>query len=151
MAHSKEPFPYEDIINLSRPESPGRVKMPGRNRAAQFSPFAALSGYSEVIAEVGRLTQERRYLTEEETEKLGRRLFFLSRHNTPPQEITVTYFHPDPRKPGGAYRTVTGTVKKIDAYRKTVILSSGLSIPMGEIFSLEGAVFDALEDAGADW
>lgn len=151
MAHSKEPFPYEDIINLSRPESPGRVKMPGRNRAAQFSPFAALSGYSEVIAEVGRLTQERRYLTEEETEKLGRRLFFLSRHNTPPQEITVTYFQPDPRKPGGAYRTVTGTVKKIDAYRKTVILSSGLSIPMGEIFSLEGAVFDALEDAGADW
>lgn len=151
MAHEKEPFPYEDIINLSRPESPGRVKMPGRKRAAQFSPFAALSGFSEVIAEVARVTQERRYLTEEETEKLGRRLYYLSRHNTPPQEITLTYFVPDPRKPGGAYHTVTGTVKKIDAYRKTVILSDGLTIPMGEIFSLEGAMFDTLEDVGADW
>lgn len=151
MAQSKQPFPYEDILHLSRPESPRHAKMANRDRAAQFSPFAALTGYSQAIAEAGRLTQPRRYLTEEETAKLNDRLLYLARNNVPPQEITVTYFQPDLRKPGGAYLSVTGTVKKIDPYQKVVILSDGRAIPMEDIFHLEGAVFDPLEANMDNW
>lgn len=127
-------FPYEDILYLSRPPSPGRAKMSGSDRAAQFSPFAALSGYGDIIEETRRITQPRRELTEEETDKINRQLRFLSTLSQP--RVSVTYFQPDATKPGGAYLTVTGTVKKIDAYRKTLVLTGGQSIPMADIFQL---------------
>lgn len=104
---------YDDIIHLPRPES-RHAKMPLIDRAAQFSPFAALTGYDGIIAETGRLTERCVDLDESAIEELNKRLLSLAQQLDSSPTATVTYFQPDERKDGGSYLTKTGQVKKLD-------------------------------------
>ncbi len=128
---------YDDIIDLPHHESPGRAGMPMADRAAQFSPFAALTGYEDVIEETGRLTQPAAELTDSSIQQLNEKLQILAEncHLTP--KVTVTYFEPDRRKVGGSYVTVTGYVKQIDTYQQILGLTDGREIPLASIHSID--------------
>ena len=111
--------------------------MPMIDRAAQFSPFAALTGYDAAIAETARLTEQKRELSDEQKGIISKQLFRLqSRLKTDP-EVAVTYFVPDSRKKGGTYQTVTGKAKKVDEYLGVLEMSNGVSIPFDDIIILE--------------
>lgn len=105
---------YEDIINLPHHVSARRAAMSLQDRAAQFSPFAALTGYEAIIAESGRLTQSRAELDGAAVEELDQALRQLAESIHSQPKVTVTYFAPDRRKTGGSYRTITGRVRRID-------------------------------------
>ena len=124
-------------INLPHHVSRNHPQMPLRDRAAQFAPFAALTGYEAAVGETARLTAERRELDAQEAEELNRRLAALIARLPERPEVTVEYFVPDDRKAGGAYVTVTGVVKRISAADRTVTMESGEVIPTDEIMSLE--------------
>ncbi len=128
---------YDDIIRLPHHVSPDRPHMPMPDRAAQFSPFAALTGYDAAILETARLTDLKRELTEEQKELLGRQLHLLQSRLQEAPVVAVTFFVPDSRKAGGAYRTVSGPVKKIDEALGLLVMSSGVSVPFDDILSLE--------------
>ena len=96
---------YSDIINLPHPESRTHPRMPRSDRAAQFAPFAALTGYDDAVAEAGRLTSSKIELDENELERLDRALAYLTEHQAAHPAVTVTYFVPDDKKSGGAYFT----------------------------------------------
>ena len=128
---------YDDIIRLPHHVSPARPHMPMTDRAAQFSPFAALTGYDAAILETARLTDFKRELTEEQKELLGRQLHLLQSRLQEAPVVAVTFFVPDSRKAGGAYRTVNGPVKKIDETLGLLVMSSGVSVPFDDILSLE--------------
>lgn len=131
---------YEDIVDLPRPAPRGRAPMSRLDRAAQFSPFAALTGYEETIEETARLTEACRELTEEETGRLNEKLRILSEWAAQQPEVSIRYFRWDPLKAGGAYVTVSGRVRRVDAYTRQVELTDGTCIPMEAISALEGTV-----------
>ena len=141
----KGKHPYDDIIHLPHHVSPTRPPMPMSDRAAQFSPFAALVGYDAAIAETGRYTDARTELGEEELNDLDRRFQLLVDQLPARPQVTITYFQADSRKAGGAYREVTGIVKKLDSFGRLLILEDGQVLPMDDIFSLEGELFSLLE------
>lgn len=124
---------YDDIIDLPHYQSPRRAGMPMADRAAQFSPFAALTGYEDVIEETGRLTQPVTELTESRKEQLNRKLMLLQENSDVSPMVTVLYFEPDSRKSGGSYVTVTGYVKRIDPYEQVLRLTDGRQIPIEAI------------------
>ena len=136
---------YDDIIDRPRVITPGHKAMTPENRAAQFAPFAALTGYDAAVLEAGRYTEQRIELDEGSREALDRRFQLLRDHILELPKITVTYFIPDQRKSGGAYHTVTGHAKRIRLYEKTLELQCGLSIPLPEIIDLQGPCFAPLE------
>ena len=125
---------YDDIIDLPHPTSPRHPRMSLTDRAAQFSPFSALVGYEDAIAESGRLTQSERITEENEKELLDRKLRYL--HDRPGEEISVTYFRPDDRKAGGAYEEIRGKVLKIDPL-KQLLFTENHCIPLGSIRDLQ--------------
>ena len=128
---------YDDIINLPHHVSAQRPHMPMIDRAAQFSPFAALTGYDAAIAETARLTDKKRELSEEQKEAIGKQLFALqARLKTDPQ-VSVTCFVPDSRKAGGAYKTISGAAKKVDETCGILEMRSGITIPFDDIVHLE--------------
>ncbi len=129
---------YDDIIALPHHRSPTRAHMTLRERAAQFSPFAALSGYEAAIAEQGRLTEARVELDEQEKELIGRTLRGLQRRL--PAEAALVYFVPDGKKPGGAYVTAAGRILRIDARTRLVTMEDGREIPIDEITRLDAGV-----------
>lgn len=137
---------YEDIIHLPRHVSKRHPPMPIAERAAQFSPFAALTGFEDAIRETGRLTDERPELNEDEKLILNEKLLILKERAADPDqpEVAVTYFKPDERKAGGAYRTVRGRVKKIDGYEGILKMEDGTGIPVADITALEGEAFPEL-------
>lgn len=124
--------PYDDIIDLSHPTSERHPRMPMANRAAQFSPFAALSGYDDAVKETARLTDGKIDLTEEEKSILDARLQRL----TPGENAAITYFQPDARKQGGAYLTASGEVKRIDGAAREIVLTDGRRIPIDDILEV---------------
>lgn len=127
---------YEDIINLPHHISKKHPQMSIEMRSAQFAPFAALTGYEAAVKETGRLTNKRIELNEEQEEILSNKLQEIkAKINTKPI-ITVTYFVPDLRKEGGEYKTVTGSVNKIDEYRQLLILENKIQIPISEIIEI---------------
>ncbi len=128
---------YDDIIHLPHHVSKTRPQMPRRDRAAQFSPFAALTGYDATIREAGRLTDERIELTESSRELLDGQIRAVAERIAEQPEIAVTYFKPDQRKTGGAYIRVTGRAKKIDRLHQAIVLADGREIPFCEILKLE--------------
>lgn len=132
---------YDDIINLPHHVSDRRAPMPMIDRAAQFSPFAALTGYEAVIAETARLTNRRIELDESGKAELNERIRTIQEKIDDCPEVTVTYFEPDEWKSGGAYVSATGKVRKIDGYEQTVIMTDGLVIPFAEILKIEGGIF----------
>ena len=128
---------YDDIIHLSRPISAKHLPMPVQNRAAQFAPFAALSGHEEAIEETARLTDEKITLDETAIEKINEKLYEISMHLSEKWNVSITYFRPDALKKGGAYLTDIGSVKKIDEIEKLVLMDSGIKIKMEQIVEIE--------------
>lgn len=127
---------YDDIIQLPHHVSKTRLPMSMSDRAAQFSPFAALTGYDAAIEETGRLTENRITLDENEIEILNAKLQTIEEQLDNEPVVIITYFQPDKRKSGGAYVTTTGVVKKIDSYEQVIVLTSGLRIPITEIIQI---------------
>lgn len=132
---------YDDIIHLPHHVSKTRPQMSMMDRAAQFSPFAALTGYDAAIKETGRLTDEKIELGEETKAVLDRKQCYLSNMISVQPEITVTYFLPDERKSGGTYLSVTGKLKRIDEYERMMILTDGKKIPLDDIVDIESNLF----------
>lgn len=134
---------YSDIINLPHPVSKKHPQMSLYDRAAQFSPFSALTGHEAAIAETGRLTEDRAELDEDAKERLDEKLqYLLSRLQVCGSEglpICVTYFVPDEKKEGGAYQEYTGSLKRLDAYARALIFSDATEISLD-------AVYDIAED-----
>lgn len=136
---------YNDIIDLPHHVSATRPRMSMIDRAAQFSPFAALTGYDAAIKETGRLTDQRIELSEDSRAALDRKQQLLVECLADHPEVSVTYFIPDERKSGGAYVTVTGIVKKVDGYQRLLLLTDGTKIPLDDILDLESELFHGLE------
>ena len=132
---------YEDIIHLPHPDSPKHPRMSLYDRAAQFSPFAALTGYAGVIRETARLTDRKIELDETMLTALNERYQLLLSVLDAEPEVEITYFVPDERKSGGAYRTVSGVVKKADEFAWRLTLTDGTVIPMEDVLMLDGAIF----------
>ena len=130
--------PYDDILYRSRPVSQKHPPMSRADRAAQFSPFAALTGYEAAVKETARLTQGKIELSDEEKESIDRVLqaLYANLQDQPP--VIVTYFLPDQKKDGGAYVTVTGALKRIDLLERRLIFTDGTLIPIGAISQLQG-------------
>ena len=137
---------YDDIIDLPHKKSDKRPHMPNLQRAAQFSPFAALTGHSDAIRETARLTEKRIDLDEDSKERLSERLQLLRETRDAEHDVTITYFLADEKKDGGKYVEVTGTVKKIDEYAKTVLMCDGTRIPMDDIVEIEGSLFWCIDN-----
>ena len=128
---------YYDIKQFSRPHYDDHPQMSISDRAAQFSPFAALTGYDAAVDETARYTEIREELTEDEVNKLNDDLNRLLDMLDERPEIRVTYFVPDKRKSGGSYKTKIGIVKKIDEYQKNLVLEDGCRIPLEDISEIE--------------
>lgn len=128
---------YDDIIDLPRPVSRRHAPMPMANRAAQFSPFAALSGYEDAVEESARLTDARLELGEDARAALDAQLALLPKVCAAHIPVTVTYFVPDTHKEGGTYVTVTDTVKRVDEVGCCLLLNRGDSIPFEDIYKLD--------------
>ena len=124
---------YSDIINLPHHVSRNHPQMPIATRAAQFAPFAALTGYDAVIHETARLTEGQVELEEYDNERQNRKFAELMVNLDNHPEITVSYFLPDERKAGGRYITASGTVKKIDTYEHLLWMDDGTKIPIADI------------------
>ncbi len=124
---------YEDIINLPHHISKKHRPMPREARAAQFAPFAALTGYESDVNEAARYTGKRRELGEYETERLNRRINEIRDGIHGNTEVIITYFKPDEKKTGGEYLNIGGRVRKIDDYGRTLTLTSGALIPLDDI------------------
>lgn len=127
---------YEDIIDLEYKKSDKYPHMSLRGRAAQFAPFSALTGYSEVVDETGRLTDKRRALDEYEIETINRELQYALGVIEEKPSVTLIYFISDKKKSGGAYRTVRDKIERIDEFERTLTLTSGEYVPIEDIFAL---------------
>ena len=136
---------YDEIMRLPHHVSKTRPQMPMADRAAQFAPFAALTGYDAAIQETGRLTDEKIELDETALADLDRKYQCLKAACGEAPAVEITYFKPDDRKSGGAYLTITGTVKKVDDLEHQLILHDGTKIPMHTIRAITGAVFSSVE------
>lgn len=135
---------YDDIINLPRHVSATRPHMTAMDRAAQFSPFAALTGYAGAIKETARLTNERIELDEYMKGALNDRLQGVADQIKEHPELAITYFQPDAKKNGGEYVTAIGTVKKIDAFKRVAVMSNGTVIPFDEIISIDEQILETI-------
>ena len=141
-----EKNPYADIIHLPHHQSASRPQMSMLNRAAQFSPYAALVGFDGVIAETGRLTERKIELSDTEKESIDQKLTLIDdaiRREEHP-EITIRYFVPDALKDGGSYRDYSGLVRNIDAVERTVVFfaengrSRGKAVRIDDILEIHG-------------
>lgn len=141
-----DPHRYDDIISLPHHVSPSHPYMPVPDRAAQFSPFAALTGYDDAIKEAARLTDEKVELDENRKAALNEKLMIVQERLNERPMVTITYFKPDEHKSGGTYAAFTGNVKKINRYEGAVIMLDGTKIPLEDIIGMDGAVFAPLED-----
>lgn len=124
---------YDDIINLARPETKNREHMSRLNRAAQFAPFAALTGYAAAVSETGRLTEKKRVLSSDEIAILERRINFLI-ENEINEKIKIKYFKKDERKSGGKYLEIEDKFKKFDDINLIIALESGLRINFRDLY-----------------
>ncbi len=131
---------YNDIVHLPHPVSTSRTPMPRASRAAQFAPFAALTGYEDAVDETARVTARRIETDDTVREELDRRWRCICEHADEETAVTVTYFRKDDKKDGGAYLTVTGTIQKIDKYRGCFYMNDGTSIAFVDVLSIESDV-----------
>lgn len=126
---------YGDIIDLQHPDSLKHKRMSLYNRAAQFAPFAALTGYEEAIVETGRQVSEKMILSESQKELLDRQLQELKDHLSE-QELCITWFKKDEKKAGGEYITTKGYVKKLDTMERKILLEDGQILKMDDIYEI---------------
>ena len=136
---------YDEIMGLPHHVSKTRPQMPMSDRAAQFAPFAALTGYDAAIKETGRLTDEKIELDEESLTALDMKYQLLMEALDDAPEVTITYFQPDERKAGGKYVSAVGAVKKIDDFERRITMRDGTRIPMDDVLSIDGELFSSLE------
>ena len=136
---------YDEIMGLPHHVSKTRPQMPMSDRAAQFAPFAALTGYDAAIKETGRLTDERIELDVEALSALDMKYQLLMKAHDEAPEVTITYFQPDERKAGGKYVSAVGAVKKIDDFERRITMRDGTRIPTDDVLSIDGELFSSLE------
>lgn len=127
---------YDDIIDMPHHVSSTRPRMSTQDRAAQFSPFAALVGYDESVGEAARLTDEKAELTEDKINELNEKIQFLRENCDEHSQIAIEYFIADKKKSGGEYQTITGAIRRIDDYNRTVVLTDGSEIPFDDIYGI---------------
>lgn len=136
---------YNEIMGIPHHVSKTRPQMPMSDRAAQFAPFAALTGYDAAIKETGRLTDERIELDVEALSALDMKYQLLMEALDEAPEVTITYFQPDERKAGGKYVSAVGAVKKIDDFERRITMRDGTRIPTDDVLSIDGELFSSLE------
>lgn len=136
MRSEEENHKYDDMLHLPHPTSPTRPRMSMIDRAAQFSPFAALTGYDAAVKETARLTERKIELDEYEKQALDVKLAAIREQMGEHPEVTITYFQPDERKEGGSYQTVTGRIKKIDEYERQIVLVDGEKIKLADVMDV---------------
>ena len=141
----RNPRRYDDLLGLPHHVSAVHPHMSLYDRAAQFAPFKALTGYEDDVEETARLTDERMELDEERIEQLDARLQLLEEHLAEAPVVSLTFFVPDERKDGGSYETVSGIVKKIDTVRRVIVLRDGLRIAIGDVYGISGELFSTME------
>ena len=137
---------YDDIINLPHHVSKTHPHMSLADRAAQFSPFAALTGYEDAIKEAGRIVDEKIELSEEEKEEINRKLNYLNEHKKENTQITITYFLKDMKKNGGSYRQITSNLKRLDEIEKTILLADNTILRIDDIRKIQSPLFDTLDE-----
>lgn len=128
---------YSDMLHLPHHVSPTRARMSVHDRAAQFAPFAALTGYGDMIVETGRVTETSVFLTDSAVEELDRVLQALRDGKTQSRTVRILYFQPDERKKGGAKCTLTALFRKVDDYRQMLLLEGDREVPLGAILEME--------------
>lgn len=128
---------YDDIIKLKYPLAHTRKRMNAADRAAQFSPFAALTGYEEALDETARLTEPKAILSEDEQNEIGDKLFYLKENVSLQPWVRIVFFVPDPFKSGGKYLTVQGKVKKVREFEKSILLLGGEEISFDDILFID--------------
>ena len=126
----------QELLEMERPVSARHAPMRRCDRAAQFAPFAALSGFDETVQEAGRLTQAQIELTENEREALNDALVRLAARLPEQPEVRLTYFQPDAKKSGGIYRTILTRVRRLDANAQVLVLTDGTRIPFDALLSI---------------
>ena len=134
---------YNDIINLPHHVSPDRRQMSMIDRAAQFSPFAALTGHSEAIDEVARFTENAPFLDENTKDILNEKLQLIAESLNNEPVVSITFFRPDTRKSGGAYIIKNGTVKSIDSFNRELHFADNTHIPIDSIIEIDGRMFNS--------
>ena len=137
---------YDDIINLPHHVSETRPRMSQRDRAAQFSPFAALTGYDSEIKETARLTDEKLVLDDYAISRIDSCLQILIDNAQERPTISITFFKADAIKSGGTYITVSGVFRRIDESNRTVVLMDGTTITIEDIYTIEGEIFRLLDE-----
>lgn len=135
---------YDDILHLPHPTSKKHPRMPTSDRAAIFSPFAALTGHAAAIQETARLTDQKIELDEDTKAELDRRQAILLEHIAEQPEVTITWFCPDEKKSGGAYVVTVGRLKRVDETAGTLRLADGMTIALDEIVDLQSDLFQGL-------
>ena len=130
---------YADIIGLEHPTSKRHPRMKPSDRAAQFSPFAALTGYDAAVLEAARVTDKKIELSEEAKTVLNEKMHMIL--ESEPSEVVITYFMPDKKKSGGSYEKACGFVLSIDEYERVVKMSNGRIIPIDDITEIDGNIF----------
>ena len=136
---------YDDIINLPHHVSKRHPQMSLQNRAAQFSPFAALTGHEAAIQETARLTDSFIELSEDRKERLDEQLQMIMENLAQKPECEITYFQPDERKTGGSYVTVCGRIKKVDRFEQKIMFTDGTALPINHLFAIRGELFRNME------
>ena len=132
---------YDDIIHLPAPEPRNRPRMSARDRAAQFAPFAALTGYEAVVEEAARLTDVQTELSEDMKTILSDKMQRIADHLESEPFVTITYFVPDKRKAGGKYVDALGVVDRIDEYERCIVMRDETVIPIDRVRAIEGDLF----------
>ena len=143
--NTQDKHKYDDIITLPHHVSKKHPQMSPLNRAAQFSPFAALTGHDAAIQETARLTDSFIELDEDKKEQLDEQLQLIRENLEQKPECQITYFRPDEKKDGGAYVTIHGRIKKIDEYGHQIIFTDGTVLPIKHIFAIRGELFQNVE------
>lgn len=136
---------YKDIIDLPHHQSKKRQRMSLIDRSAQFSPFAALTGHNDAIIETARLTDRQIELDEGTKSIINEKIQMISDYLLEKPNVTITHFEPDIKKDGGAYLSTTGTVKRIDEFKREILLTDGRIISIERISDIEGELFKGLE------
>ena len=137
-------FPYEDIVNLPPHISKKHPRPSMMDRAARFAPFAAITGYEEMVLEEARVTEEQIHLDEDAVALICEKINMIQEFIDEEPEVRITYFEPDKKKSGGAYITITGTPKRVDEYEQLLIMTDGMKIKFDCIYRLESDLFLAL-------
>ena len=137
---------YDDILDLPHHTSTTHPPMSAFDRAAQFSPFAALTGHDAAITETARLTETRVELDEYGKADLNRRLCILQDRMDEQPAVSITYFQPDTKKSGGAYITAAGCIKRMEEYTRAVVMQDDTRIPIDQIIAVEGEWFGSVEE-----